>query len=131
MTMALPLGTWNVVTNLHDSILSITNVDAAGNITGTIQIDASHTYNITGTWNAATNELKFSYSYTILFGHFHLFFFASYDGYVFQAGDPLFKQSAGPVSPAAWNMLAGTYTVGPFFEGITRPNYGWVARQPV
>jgi hypothetical protein len=28
-------------------------------------------------------------------------------------------------------MLAGTYTVGPFFEGITRPNYGWVARQPV
>jgi hypothetical protein len=42
--MTLPIGTWNVVTNLHDAILSITNVDAAGNITGTLQVDASHTY---------------------------------------------------------------------------------------
>jgi hypothetical protein len=129
--MTLPIGTWNVVTNLHDAILSITNVDAAGNITGTLQVDASHTYNITGTWTAATNELKFSYSYTILFGQFHLYFFASYDGRVFQAGQPLFNQSPGPVSPAAWNMIGGTYTVGPYFVGLTQPAYGWIARQPV
>jgi hypothetical protein len=129
--MALPIGTWNVVTNLHDAILSITNVDAQGNITGTIQLDATDTYNITGTWNATTKELKFSYSYTIMLGAFHLFFFASYDGYIFQAGQPLFNQTPGPVSPAAWNMIAGTYTVGPFFQGFTNPLYGWVARQPV
>jgi hypothetical protein len=129
--MALPMGTWNVVTNLHDAILNITSVDPQGNVTGTIEMDSSHTFNITGTWNATTNELQFSYSYSLLLGFYHLFFFAHYDGYIFQAGDPLFKQSAGPVSPAAWNMIAGTYQTGPFFEGITHPNYGWVARQPV
>jgi hypothetical protein len=129
--MILPLGTWNVVTNLHDALLNITNVDAQGNISGTLQMDASDTYNISGTWNAATNELKFSYTWTLKIGNYHFFYFASYDGYVFQAGQPLFNQSAGPVSTASWNMIAGTYEAGPFVLGFNHPNYGWVARQPV
>ena len=51
--MAPPLGSWNVVTNLNNGLLNITNVDAAGNVTGTIQFDPTETNNITGTWNAS------------------------------------------------------------------------------
>jgi hypothetical protein len=125
--MSTPVGVWNVVTNLHNAVLTIANVDAQGNVTGTIQMDASDTYNISGTWNATTNELKFSYSYSFIIKWFHLFFFASFDGYLFQAGQPLFNASPGSVSPV-WNMIAGTYQVGPIFEGINHPTYGWVAR---
>jgi hypothetical protein len=125
--MATPVGVWDLVTNLHNAVLNIANMDAAGNVTGTIQMDSSHTYNITGTWNAQTNELKFSYSYSIVLKWFHEFFVVSFDGYLFEAGQPLFNASPGPVATPAWNMLAGTYKVGPIFvnSGAT---YGWVAR---
>jgi hypothetical protein len=125
--MSVPVGTWNLVFNLYDAILTIMNVDGQGNVTGTIQLDQSDTYNITGTWNAATSELNFSYSFTITTKYFKEFRFVSFQGYLFQAGDPLFNESAGPVSPAAWNVLAGTYQTGPFFE-LNTPSYGWVAR---
>jgi hypothetical protein len=129
--MAIPVGTWNVVTNLNDAVLNITNVDAQGNLTGTYQPNGTDIFDITGTWSAATNELKFSYTDVIIIKWARLFFFASFDGYVFQAGQPLFNQSAGPVSTASWNMIAGTYEAGPFVLGFNHPNYGWVARQPV
>jgi hypothetical protein len=131
VTMSVPVGTWNVVTNLNDAVLVITNVDGQGNVTGTYQPDQSETYNITGTWNAATNELSFSYTFTINIRWFHEYRIVSFQGYFFQAGQPLFNQSPGPVSPAAWNMIAGTYTVGPLFFGTTAPNYGWVARSQI
>ena len=126
--MAVPVGLWNVVTNLNDALLNITNVDALGNLTGTYQPGASETYNITGTWNAATNELNFSYSFSVTIGHFHEFIRISFQGYAFQAGQPLFNASPGPVSPAVWNMIAGTYQLSPFGFGRA---YGWVARSQI
>jgi len=124
--MSVPGGLWNVVTNLNDAVLNIMSVDGQGNVTGTYQADASDTYNITGTWNAANNELNFSYSFTINTKWIHEFRFVSFQGYLFQAGMPLFNQSPGPVSPAVWNMIAGTYQVGP--SRSPAPSYGWVAR---
>jgi hypothetical protein len=130
--MAVPVGTWNVVTNLNNAVLTITNVDGQGNVTGTIQMDQSDTYNITGTWNAAvTGELIFSFSFTTRVGHFHITRTVTFQGYLFQAGDPLFDASAGPVSSAAWNMLAGTYQLSAISGIGTTPTYGWVARTAV
>jgi hypothetical protein len=123
--MSVPVGVWSVVTNLNSAVLNITNVDAQGNLTGTIQPDESDTYNITGTWNALTNELNFSYSFSVTIRFFHEFISVSYQGYAFQAGQPLFNAAPGPVSQAAWNMIAGTYQVRPF---STVRGYGWVAR---
>jgi hypothetical protein len=122
--MSSPLGNWNVVTNLRNAVLDITFVDELGNVTGTIQTDPSSTYAIAGTWTAPTNELNFSYtednvapplpggaeeriiippgSRTKL----------EYQGYLFQAGKPLFNEAPGPTS-AAWNMMAGTWTGNP------------------
>ena len=122
--MAVPVGVWNVVTNLDDAILHITSV-AGGNVTGTYQPTTTATYPITGTWDAVTNELKFSYSFPFPIGHFHLRVTLTFTGYAFEAGQPLFNASPGPVSPAVWNMLAGTYQiVSPFGFGT----HGWVAR---
>jgi hypothetical protein len=126
--MATPVGMWNVVTNLNNAVLNITSVDAQGNLTGTYQPDGTDTFNISGTWNAATSELKFSYNDVISIKWARLFFFASFDGYLFQAGQPLFNASPGSVSNPVWNMISGTYSVGPFFEGFAHPTYGWVAR---
>jgi hypothetical protein len=123
--MSVPVGTWNVVTNLNNAVLNIMNVDGQGNVTGTIQMDMSDTYNITGTWNAATKELNFTYSFSVNIGWFHEFRFVSFQGYFFETGKPLFNENPGPVSPA-WNMIAGTYQVGPFVG--TPPTYGWAAR---
>jgi hypothetical protein len=119
---------WNVVTNLNNAVLNITNVDNQGNVTGTIQMDQTDTYDITGTWNAATSELNFSYYFTMPVGHFHVTRTATFQGYLFQAGDPLFNSTAGPVSTAVWNMIAGTYQLSAIFGIGTTPTYGWVAR---
>jgi hypothetical protein len=141
---ALPVGTWNVITNLHAADLNVTNVDDQGNVTGTIQTSASATYDISGTWNAATNELSFRYYVLVQLvpvagaeGSLEAKFrppefeeVVQYQGYLFQgAGSGLFGQPPGPVSvPPPYNiMLAGTFSysllVGePVFIG------GWVAR---
>ena len=127
--MSVPVGTWNVVTDLNNSILNIINVDGQGNVTGTIQAsDISNiigTWNITGTWNAATNQLNFSYVISITIGILREWRNVSFQGYLFQAGKPLFESAAGPVT-AAWDMLAGTWgSVPPWPE---QTNNGWVAR---
>jgi hypothetical protein len=128
--MSVPVGVWTVVTNLNHAVLNITNVDAQGNLTGTIQPDGSDTYNITGTWNALTNELNFSYSFSFTIKHFPQYHIVSFQGCAFQAGDGVFRQPPGPVSPAVYNMIAGTYQVSPFVIG-TAPTYGWVARSQI
>ena len=51
--MAIPVGTWHVVTNLHSSILTITSVDAQGHITGTIQVGPSETH---GVWDVGRDQ---------------------------------------------------------------------------
>jgi hypothetical protein len=123
--MAPPLGMWNVVTNLNNGLLNITNVDAQGNVSGTIQFSQSDTYNISGTWSQ--NVLNFSYSFTITFGGLHIPFSVSFVGYLFEAGQPLFNATVGPTT-AHWYMLAGTYQRSLFFP--PHPS-GWVARQQI
>ena len=125
--MAPPLGTWNVVTNLNNGLLNITNVDAQGNVTGTIQFDPSDTNNITGTWDATKNVLNFSYRFNVVFGGLHFPIFTNFVGYLFEAGQPLFNTTVGPTA-AHWYMLAGTWQHS-FILG-THPN-GWVARQQI
>jgi hypothetical protein len=130
--MAVPVGMWNLVTDLNNNVLNITNVDGQGNLTGTIQVDASDTYPITGTWSA-TNQfniayvLNFSYRIPFNFRNLRLFTLLSFQGYHFQAGMPLFDASPGSVS-AAWDMLAGTYTVAGFDVILGGFISGWVAR---
>jgi hypothetical protein len=132
--MSVPVGTWDVVTDLNNWLLNITNVDGQGNVTGTIQPDASDTYNITGTWNSAGNQLNFSYSFPINEGGLRTWRLVSFQGYFFQAGKPLFSGNGGqqpplgPVSTPVWNMMAGTWSVGIALLGHSLPQYGWVAR---
>jgi hypothetical protein len=139
---APPAGTWTVLINRYSANLNIMNVDAQGNVTGTIETTASTTYDISGTWNAATNELSFFYDVAIVTAAdgsleaellgvklkipwFTRFYF---QGYPFETpGSMEFMQQPGPVStPPYWRMLAGTYTLG----GIAPPSFtgGWVAR---
>jgi hypothetical protein len=138
--MTGPVGIWNVVTNLRNAVLDITGVDEQGNVTGTIQTDPSRTDPIAGTWTAATNELSFSFSeenvvpplpgpaeerirepgFPVPGWRTTL----EYQGYLFQAGKPLFNESPGPTS-AAWNMIAGTWTSNP---ASTPSVNAWTAR---
>jgi hypothetical protein len=127
--MAIPVGIWNVVTNLHAANLNITNVDAQGKLTGTIQVSSSETHNIGGTWDATKNELTFNYSLVFSFGTGQSFLFpVSFTGYLLQAhSGGLFMQPPGTVSGPTWNLLAGTYQAGFFFPPNSHPS-GWVAR---
>jgi hypothetical protein len=120
--MSLPIGNWNINSHGTEGVLAITNVDATGNVAGTLQLDPSSTVNITGTWDDTTKKLSFSYN----LGSF--FFRASYTGYFFLAGQPLFGQ-VGSVNPPAWNMLAGTLRSGILFWFGTQN--GWMARLAV
>jgi hypothetical protein len=144
--MSSPQGTWNVVTNLSNSVLNITGVDEA-QMTGTIEVEPSVTYDVAGTWTG--NEVNFSYSYPLKSlppiadagrqAQAHEVVEPSgvgtivrspvgppvsnsvqFSGYIFQAGKPLFNEAPGPTS-AAWNMMAGTWT-GSDSVG------GWTAR---
>jgi len=121
--MSLPIGNWSINSHGTEGVLAITNVDAQGNVTGTLQLDPSSTVNITGTWDDSTKKLSFSYN----LGRF-IFFRVSYTGYFFLAGQPLFDQ-IGTVNPPKWNMLAGTLRSGILFWFGT--NNGWMARLAV
>ena len=59
--MPSPLGKWNLVTDLYNSVLNITSVDEQGRATGTIQMAPApaEPFDVTGTWNAATHEVSF------------------------------------------------------------------------
>ena len=128
--MAVPVGTWHVVTNLYSSILTITAVDPnSGNLTGTIQLSATETYNISGTWDGTKQQISFSYTFWIAIGggSFKFPFSTSYTGYLFEgASSGLFQQPAGPVTSSnPWNLLAGTWQHSLILQ--PHPN-GWVAR---
>ena len=128
--MAMPVGTWHIVTNLHCSTLEITAVDPQGKLTGTIKTNTNTpgTHNISGTWDAAKNELSFTYSLNLGLGPF----FAlplTFTGYFFQEpGQQLFQHDPGCIPPAQtnWNLLAGTFQ-SILVIGTPHPN-GWVAR---
>jgi hypothetical protein len=129
--MAIPVGDWHVVSNLHCSTLHITAVDAQGKITGTIDVNqtssGTETHNVSGTWDATKNELIFSYSLNFGPGPI-LFFPLTFTGYLFQGpGQQLFQHNPGsiPASPNNWNLLAGTYQS--IFIFGAHP-HGWVAR---
>jgi hypothetical protein len=130
--MAIPVGDWHVVTNLHCSTLHITAVDAQGKITGTIDVNKTgsiiESHNVSGTWDATKNELIFSYS--LNFGSGPIFPLPlTFTGYLFQGpGQQLFQHDPGsiPASPSNWNLLAGTFQ-SIFIIGTPHPN-GWVAR---
>jgi hypothetical protein len=139
--MTGPVGMWNVVTNLRNAVLDIAGVDEQGNVTGKFQTDPSRTDPIAGTWTAATNELSFSYTEENVVPPFPgpaeeriirppgppvpgWRTTLEYQGYLFQAGKPLFNESPGPTS-AAWNMIAGTWTSNP---ASTPSVNAWTAR---
>jgi hypothetical protein len=127
--MAVPVGTWHVVTNLYSSILTITAVDASGNLTGTIQVSATETYSISGTWDATKQQISFGYTFWVAIGggSFKFPFSTNYTGNLFEgAGSGLFQQPPGPVSSSnTWNLLAGTWQHNLVIQ--PHPN-GWVAR---
>jgi hypothetical protein len=124
--MAIPVGTWNVVTDKHSSTLHITNVDAQGKVTGTIQVNASETHNISGTWDATKNELSFTY--WLNFGSGPIFGLPiTFTGYWFQgASGGLFMKPPGNVAAPYWDLLAGTYQT--LFSLPSAHPHGWVAR---
>ena len=99
---------------------------------GTIEVAPSATYDLAGTWTAASNEVNFSYSYrvenappiadappreatesrmveTIVRPPIGTTMTVQFGGYIFQAGKPLFNEAPGPTT-AAWNMMAGTWS---------------------
>jgi hypothetical protein len=110
--MAMPVGTGHIVTNLHCSTLEITAIDPRGKLTETIKTNTNppETHNISRTWDAAKNELSFTYSLNLGPGPF----FAlplTVTGYLFQEpGQQLFQHDSGSIPPAQtnWNLLAGT-----------------------
>jgi hypothetical protein len=94
--MAVPVGTWNVITDKHSANLHITSVDAQGKITGTIDVNTTppETHNVSGTWDATKSELSFNYSLRLFFGGGpgretilgpSFLFPVLYTGYLFQA----------------------------------------------
>jgi hypothetical protein len=118
--MAMPVGTWHIVTNLHCSTLEITAVDPQGKLTGTIKTNTNTpgTHNISGTWDAANLGLGPFFALPLTF-----------TGYFFQEpGQQLFQHAPGSIPPAQtnWNLLAGTFQ-STLVIGTPHPN-GWVAR---
>ena len=109
----MPVGTWHIVTNLHCSTLEITAVDPQGKLTGPIKTNTNtqETHNISGTWDAAKNELSFTSSLNLGLGPF----FAlplTFTGYFLQEpGQQLFQHDPGSIPPAQtnWNLIAGTF----------------------
>ena len=123
--MAIPTGTWNLITDLHSSTLTITN--NGGTITGTIQVGPSETHNVSGTWDDTNKVLVFSYNLNVGTGPIFPMPI-TFTGYLFHgAHQQLFMQPPGPVSDnTPWNLLAGTYQ-GIFIFPGSHPR-GWVAR---
>jgi hypothetical protein len=128
--MAMPVGAWHIVTNLHCSTLEITAVDPQGKLPGTIKTNTNtpQTHNISSTWDTAKNELSFTYSLNLGPGPI----FApslTFTGYLFQGpGQQLFQHDPGsiPLAQTSWNLLAGTFQ-SILVIGTPHPN-GWVAR---
>jgi hypothetical protein len=125
--MPLKIGNWNLVADLQNAILDIKSVGAQGNVTGTIQWGAasSSAIAISGAWSETLKQLTFSYTIRTEVDGIPIIYLVFFVGYLFQAGDPLFNASPGPVTTAAWNLLAGTW-----HGGLTLHPYqqGWVAR---
>jgi hypothetical protein len=125
MSTPLITGMWKVVTGQTSAVLNITNVDEQGNVTGTIQMDASQTYDIAGTWSATTNALNFWYSPPDWVSPLPS---VEFQGYLFQGAEGgLFQQPPGPVSPPYCSLLAGTWKRPDDVYAVA--NYaGWVAQ---
>jgi hypothetical protein len=123
--MAIPLGTWNVVTDKHSSTLIITNVDPQGQLTGTIQVNASETHNISGTWDAAKKELTFTYSLTLGTGPFFPLPITFTGFWIQGASGGLFMKPPGPVAGPYSDLLAGTFH---HLLALPSAQNGWVAR---
>jgi hypothetical protein len=114
--MAMPVGTWHIVTNLRCSTLEITAVDPRGKLTEAIKTNTNppEIHNISGTWDAAKNEL-FTYSLNLgpgpIFPPPH-----TCTGYLFHGpGHQLFQHDPGSMPPAQtnWNLLAEYWSLAP------------------
>jgi len=121
--MTIPYGPWHIVTNHYSYTLNITDV-TQGIVTGTIQLTASDTYNISGSWDASTNKLTFTFSFPLNIGMGPFTVTASFTGYLFEGpGSALFQGPPGPASAPYRYLLAGT------FQYMGTPYvHGWVAR---
>jgi hypothetical protein len=124
--MAAPQGHWRIVANGFQGNLDI-QVDAQGNVTGTIEIDAPNVDQIQGFWDEAEQKVVFQRFVKAAGGKPQ-----NYTGFLFPAGQPLFQDGTfGPPQHPAFRMMAGDFDA--FGTGGTgnRPLFGWVSRQNI
>ncbi len=112
--MTLPVGSWNIVTDtLGSGTLSITSVDASGNVFGSISLPS--TASIVGFYDASAQTASLA---TVTD--------ATTEFYVFSA--PLFQVPSGSpkTSTTTESVLAGTYETFPPGVAAAAPGR-WVA----
>lgn len=120
--MPAPVGHWRIISSGFQGNLDIT-ADAVGNVSGSVQFDATNVLPIRGFWDEAEQRIIFQFNVGGSPQNF--------TGYLFSADAPLFQDGrfGGPGNNPAFLMLAGSFDA--FGSGGTgqRPFFGWVARQ--
>jgi hypothetical protein len=125
-TMAAPSGHWRIIANGFQGNLDI-QVDAQGNVTGTIEIDAPNVEQVHGFWDEAEQRIIFQRPVKLAGGSPQ-----NYTGFLFLASQPLFQDGIfGPPQHPAFRMLAGSFDAFGTGGSGARPLFGWVARQNI
>jgi hypothetical protein len=124
--MAAPQGHWRIIANGFQGNLDI-QVDAQGNVTGSIEIDAPNVDSIKGFWDEAEQRIIFQRFVKAAGGSPQ-----NYTGFLFEAGQPLFQDGTfGPPQHPVFRMLAGSFDAFGTGGSGARPLFGWVARQNI
>jgi hypothetical protein len=124
--MAVPSGHWRIIANGFQGDLDI-QVDALGNVTGTVEIDAPDKDQVQGFWDEAEQRIIFQRPVKHAGGSPQ-----NYTGFLFQASQPLFQDGIfGPPQNPTFRMLAGSFDAFGTGGSGARPLFGWVARQHI
>ena len=124
--MAAPTGQWHLNANGFKGTLTI-NSDAAGNLSGTVDIDIGFSDELQGLWSESAQEIIFHRA--LKRGNNTAI--QTYTGYLFLTKEPIFGGHGPPEPSPSFRLLTG------YFDAIgaggqpSRQRFGWVARQNI
>jgi hypothetical protein len=123
--MSAPVGIWRINANGFRGSVSI-NADANGNLSGTCDIDAGFTDQLSGVWNEAAQEVTFNRT-LVRNGNTAI---QTYTGYLYLTQDDIF-QGQGPSPQPSERLMTGSFDGVGTGAANGRAYFGWVARQPL
>jgi hypothetical protein len=125
--MANPVGQWHINANGFKGTLNI-NSDGAGNLTGTVDIDAGCTDTLQGVWSETAQEIVFD---RIRKQGQTTTWIQTYTGYMFLTKEPIFQGQGPPEPNPSFRLLTGYFEALGTGASPGRPRFGWVARQNI